>query len=107
MIGSTATLVGGSSDSDRVTIPTDMSEFVSASEQSFRLATDSVPWLVVSYDELLQLPLDHKAGHILSLVDGRCTVEMIADMSPLPRDETVAILAELVVRGVLSLHARG
>jgi hypothetical protein len=83
-----------------------MSGLVSNTEESFRLATSAVPWLVIGYDELLQMPLDHKAGHILSLVDGRCTIEMIADMSPLPRDEAIAIVAELVVRGVLQLKQR-
>jgi hypothetical protein len=92
---------------DRIpTIPQDMRALASQAEASFTLAVHSVPWLVIGYDELLRLPLDHRAGHILSLVDGRCTVEMIADMSPLRRDEAIAIIADLVMRGVLAIHDR-
>jgi hypothetical protein len=40
----------------------------------------SVPWLTISFEELRTLPLDHRAGFIVSLVDGTSSVEMILDV---------------------------
>ncbi len=70
---------------------------------SFIMALHRVPWLIVGYDELRRHPLAPRHGFLLSLVDGRCTVEMIVDMSGLERGEAIALLAELVRRGVLEL----
>lgn len=41
------------------------------------------------------LGLDHRAGFLLSLVDGTTTVEEIVDVSSMPRHEALRLLAEL------------
>ncbi len=62
-----------------------------------------VPRLVVPKDVLVTLPMDHRAGFIVSFVDGAYTIEMILDACAMRRDEAIAILGELVTRGIISL----
>jgi hypothetical protein len=68
------------------------------------LAPTGVPSLVQSLAALRDHPLDHRSGFIASLIDGRYDVEAIVDMSGMPHDEVVAILAELVERGVIAMR---
>ena len=65
---------------------------------------DSVPRLVVSQRELMAMPLDHRAGFVVSFVDGTYTVEMILDVCPLPRERALAILGELEERGIIDVE---
>ncbi len=69
------------------------------------VALSAVPWLVVTYEALRKLPLDSRAGFVVSLIDGRCTVEMILDLSGMPEDETIDILRQLL--GVGAIEMRG
>lgn len=64
----------------------------------------SVPWLMVPISEVRTLPLDPRSAFILSLVDGISTVEMIVDMSSIPRDDGLRVLIELVALGAVELH---
>jgi len=98
---------------DRITIPVDLRQVARESASELR-PTDSdirplvpmtaVPWLVVTYDALRDLPLDARAGFILSRIDGRCTVEMLLDVSSMREDETLEILRELVRLGAIELR---
>lgn len=107
-------------NSERITIPQDMSELARGIDREGPesepppsgvvtgiVTPEAVPWLDIPYDELLAMPLDARQGFLLSLVDGRCTVEMITDMSGLPRAEVVTMLQELVAMGVLTLRLPG
>jgi hypothetical protein len=62
-----------------------------------------VPRVLVSASELLRLPLDHRVGFILSLVDGLLTVEMILDACAMRPDEAFAILSRLAVDNIIAL----
>jgi hypothetical protein len=64
----------------------------------------SIPYLSISPRDLTRAGLDHRAGFIVSLIDGTSDVAMILDMSAMPQDEALAILAELVSRGVIVLR---
>ncbi len=64
----------------------------------------AVPWLVVTHEELRRLPLDSRAGFVVSLIDGRCTVEMLLDVAGLPEDEVIALLAQLARLGAIELR---
>jgi hypothetical protein len=41
---------------------------------------------------------------VVSLVDGKCTVEMLLDMAAMPEDETLDVLRELVRLGAIELR---
>ena len=68
---------------------------------SLRPITDVVPWIVIGADELRSLPLNHIEGFVLSLVDGTLTLEQILDLSSMSRQETLAIVRSLLIRGVI------
>ena len=61
------------------------------------------PSLAIGGPALHALPLDHRAGFILSLVDGYSTVSLILDMCPMSRPETLAVIFALVEDRVLVL----
>ena len=94
---------------ERITLPNDISGLAQDTEREFTAASSdirrvlpiaAVPWLIATHEELLALPLDGRAGFVLSLIDGRCTVEMILDIAGLPEDEAIDILNSLRQLGV-------
>lgn len=70
-----------------------------------RLGTlDAVPLVIMSGDELRAVSLDHRAGFLLSHVDGLSSLEMILDVSGMPRLDALRILVELVQKRVVALR---
>ncbi len=69
-----------------------------------RLALSAVPVLAVTPEELSSVSVDHRAGFLLSLLDGETTIEALLDVSAMPRDETLSILQDLVGQGIVSLR---
>jgi hypothetical protein len=65
---------------------------------------DRVPIVLVPREQLRWLSIDHKAGFVLSLVDGVSSVEMIIDVSGMPELETLRILAELTQQRIIALR---
>lgn len=65
---------------------------------------DRVPFVVVAREELKFLALDHRAGFLLSHVDGVSTLETILDVSGMPRLDAMRILVELVQKRVVALR---
>ena len=61
------------------------------------------PVVIVPRAQLRWLSLDHRAGFVLSLIDGTLTVEMILDLSGMPRIDALRILVELVQQKVVGL----
>ena len=48
--------------------------------------------------------LDHRAGFVLTFVDGMSSVDDILDASGLPRVEALHILADLLTKGVIVMR---
>jgi hypothetical protein len=65
---------------------------------------ERVPLIKMRPNELRSLPLDPMAGFILSQIDGVSTVEMILDVSGMPKEKTLSILCDLVKRGVIDVR---
>jgi hypothetical protein len=57
---------------------------------------EQVPILAISEGVLTTQGLDHKAGFMLSLVDGMMTLEHLLDIAGMPRFEALRILASLL-----------
>jgi len=64
----------------------------------------AVPSLAVAPSELARLALDHRAGFILSHVDGVSDIETILDVSAMPTEEALGILTDLASRGIITLR---
>jgi hypothetical protein len=62
---------------------------------------DRVPRLALRPRDLALLPLDHREGFLLSMVDGVTSIETILDVCAMPTEEALEILESLVKRGVL------
>lgn len=61
----------------------------------------SVPKVKLREDELIWLNLDHRAGFLLSLIDGRISYEELFEISSMSRFDTAQILAMLIDDGIL------
>jgi len=64
---------------------------------------DQVITVSVSPEEVQWLSLDHRAGFLLSLVDGQSTVDEILDISGMTRLDALKILNDLAERQVVRL----
>jgi hypothetical protein len=90
---------------ERPTVPTNPGDhaFEGASSDIRPLVPLSgVPSLLVTDDGLRGLPLDPRAGFVISRIDGKSDVETLLDVCALPENETLAIVAELVRLGVIA-----
>ncbi len=66
----------------------------------------NVPRLSIKPEEVMWLNLDHRAGFLLSQIDGVVDYESLFALSGLPRLDTARILAALLGEGVIT-HAAG
>ncbi len=64
---------------------------------------DQVISVVISPEEVQWLALDHRAGFLLSLVDGQSTVDEILDISGMTRLDALKIIFDLAERQVVRL----
>ena len=64
----------------------------------------SIPWLTVPFNDLRTLQLDHRAGFVVSLVDGASTVEMLLDVCGMPEDEALRLLTTLAAQGIIAMR---
>lgn len=64
---------------------------------------DQVVTIAVPSDQVRWLTLDHRAGFLLSLVDGGSTVDQILDISGMTRLDALRIMYQLLDQRVISL----
>jgi hypothetical protein len=74
--------------------------------QSQDISLASVPVVVVPRDQVATLPLNARQGFVLSLIDGKCTLEEVIDISAFERIETIEIVAGFVQAGIVALRNR-
>ena len=65
---------------------------------------DRVPVVMVAREQLRWLSIDHRAGFLLSHIDGISSLEMILDVSGMPLLDALKILAELSQQRVISFR---
>ena len=64
---------------------------------------DQIPHMILPADELRWLTLDHRAGFLLSCIDGISTVEELLDVSGMPPLDTLRILNTLIQQQVIEM----
>ncbi len=62
-----------------------------------------VPQVAISDEQLRWLNLDHRAGFLLSLVDGNSSFEELLDMSGMPAVDALRLLLELLQQNVIKV----
>lgn len=65
---------------------------------------DRVPRIVVGPQELKNLGLDHRAGFVLSCIDGHTTFADVLDLSGMPPLESYRILCDLILAHVIAVR---
>jgi hypothetical protein len=65
---------------------------------------DRVPFVAVPPEQLRWLSIDHRAGFVLSHVDGACSLEQILDVSGMPTLDALRILYELAQQRVIGFR---
>jgi hypothetical protein len=65
---------------------------------------DRVPMLIVPRTQMRWLSMDHRAGFVLSLIDGQSSVDMILDVSGMPKLDALRILHELVQQKIVAFR---
>jgi hypothetical protein len=64
-----------------------------------------VPVVVVPQAQMQWLSIDHRAGFVLSLIDGSSTLEMIVDVSGMQRLDALRILHALVQQRIVAFKS--
>jgi hypothetical protein len=59
------------------------------------------PVVIMSPDSLKRLPLDHRAGFVLSLIDGSVDLETLVDLSGMDRNDVLALVRHLCDSGIV------
>lgn len=62
--------------------------------------------LAITLPQLRRRSLDHRAGFLLSRVDGQSPVEVLLDVGAMPRLDALRILCELLDDGILRIADR-
>ena len=65
---------------------------------------DRVPVVTATMSKILLAELDHREGFLLSLVDGRSSIEALLDAAPMPAEEALAILEGLRASGLITIR---
>lgn len=54
--------------------------------------------------DLKGMPLDHRAGYLLTWMDGTVDLETLAQVSTMPREEVIRIVRDLYESGIVEFH---
>ena len=65
--------------------------------------SDQVPRLAMKSADLKWLQIDHRAGFVLSRIDGQTSIDEILDLCGMPSLEALRILYEFLISGVIEL----
>ncbi len=62
------------------------------------------PIVVMPYDQLRRLPLDHRAGFLLSLMDGTIDLATVIEVSAMPEAQALRVVRDLFDTGVIGFR---
>jgi hypothetical protein len=65
-------------------------------------ALSGTPYVAMTLAEVQRLPLDPRAGFLMSMIDGASTIPDLCDLAGMPEDEVVSVLTELARHKVIA-----
>jgi hypothetical protein len=74
------------------------------SDESWARGVAGSPVIAVSSDELCRLPLNHRTGFLLSLMDGTLDLETVIEVSAMPRADALRAARDLFESGVIAFR---
>ena len=66
-----------------------------------------VPVVVMPVERLKRLPLDHRAGFLLSLMDGAIDLDTMVEIAGMDRSEVLRLVRDLFESGVVDFRTSG
>jgi hypothetical protein len=69
--------------------------------EAWARSMSGAPAVTMTNEALKCLPLDHRAGFLMSLMDGSLDLDTIVDLCGIERDEALGIMRDLFESGVL------
>jgi hypothetical protein len=76
-------------------------------DEAWARTMSGAPVVVMPVDLLKRLPLDHRAGFLLSLMDGAVDLETMVEIAGMPRDEVLRLVRDLFESGVVDFRTSG
>jgi hypothetical protein len=76
-------------------------------DEAWARAMSGVPVVVMPVDLLKRLPLDHRAGFLLSLMDGAIDLDTMVEIAGIPRGEVLRQVRDLFESGVVDFRTSG
>jgi hypothetical protein len=70
-------------------------------------AMTGMPVVVMPLERLKCLPLDHRAGFLLSLMDGAMDLDTMVEIAGIPRGEVLRLVRDLFESGVVDFRTSG
>jgi hypothetical protein len=77
-----------------------------AGDEGWAARMGGMPVVVMPVERLKRLPLDHRAGFLLSLMDGAIDLETIVEIAGMPRNEVIGLVRDLFQAGVIAFRTR-
>jgi hypothetical protein len=73
-------------------------------DEAWARGMTGAPHVVVSIGQLKRLPLGHRAGFLLSLMDGATDLETVLELAAMPREEALRMARDLFESGVVAFR---
>jgi hypothetical protein len=78
--------------------------WVALTDEAWARAMIGAPVISMSPERLLRLPLDHRAGFLLSLMDGTMDLATVVEVSAMPRNDALRVVRDLFESGVVAFR---
>lgn len=75
-----------------------------ATDETWARSVTGAPVVVMAADALKRLPLDHRAGFLLSMMDGAIDLDTLAEIAAMPRVEVLRVVRDLFESGVVEFR---
>jgi hypothetical protein len=62
------------------------------------------PYVTMSSEALKRLPLDHRAGFVISLMDGTLDLDTLVELSGMSRDDALGLVRNLFDSGIVEFR---
>ncbi len=73
-------------------------------DEAWARTVTGTPGIVLPPDRLRSLPLDHRAGFLLSLMDGTLDLETVVEVSAMSRSDALRAARDLFESGVIDFR---
>jgi hypothetical protein len=75
-----------------------------STHEAWARSVEGSPCVVMTNDALKRLPLDHRAGFVMSLMDGSLDLDTVIDLCGMDRDEALGLVRDLYLSGVVEFR---